>query len=85
MMKLACPGTDPFNRCRYVTEHGRLKKICDCQNTGPVLCPQSKLVHSYGNMIYRYPARFADRAHCVKVWDFLSRNERKNEEFASRE
>jgi hypothetical protein len=85
-MKLACPCTDPFNRCRYVTEHGRPKKIGDYQNTGPVFRPQSKLVHSYGNMIYKYPARFADRAHCVKVrQDFLSRNGRKDEEFASRE
>jgi hypothetical protein len=63
----ACPCTDPFYRCRYVTEYGRPKNISDCQNTGPVYCPQPKQAHSYGNIIYKYPQRFAERAHCVKV------------------
>jgi hypothetical protein len=83
---VACPCTDPSYRCRWVTENGRPKKISDCQNTEPTFCPQSKQVHSYSNTVYKYPQRFGDRAHCVKVWeDFLHRNARKDEEFGSRE
>jgi hypothetical protein len=83
---VAYPCTDPSYRCRWVTENGRPKKINDCQNTGPTFCPQSKQVHSYSNTVYKYPQRFGDRAHCVKVWeDFLHRNARKDEKFGSRE
>jgi hypothetical protein len=64
----------PVNKCKWATykssknSDGRNMILKDCMNYDDKFCPQSNFPWFRHGKFRRYPARYKDREHCVRVW-----------------